>query len=47
MLFRYGNRDVQEVFISILGKKIGGNLRVDMVACGRLKQACIYTYNGV
>ena len=44
--FRYGNQVVQEVFISILGKKIGCNLSFDMVDRDRLKQAYIHAYNG-
>lgn len=44
--FRYGNQVVQEVFISVLGKKIGCNLKFDMVDRARLKQAYIHAYNG-
>lgn len=44
--FRYGNQVVQEVFISVLGKKIGCNLKFDMVDRARLKQAYIHVYNG-
>lgn len=44
--FRYGNQVVQEVFISILGKKIGCNLNFDIANRDRLKQAYIHAYNG-
>lgn len=44
--FRYGNQVAQEVFISILGKKIGCDLNFDMADCDRLKQAYIHAYNG-
>ncbi len=44
--FRYGNQVAQEVFISILGKKIGCNMNFDMVDRDRLKQAYIHAYNG-
>lgn len=44
--FRYGNQVVQEVFISILGKKVGCNLNFDGADRDKLTQAYIRAYNG-